>query len=937
MDDYYLERAPWYDDRYSVRSIVIEDGVTSVGYAAFFACESAVSVSIADSVTVIEGSAFYSCVSLAEVTIPDDVTSIGDSAFSGCFSITDIIIPDKVESLGDDVFDGCSSLREVYLGSSVSYLGWDVFEGCGSLESVTVSDSNTVYSSDDGVLLGENDTLLMLYPRSKDNVSYTIPSTVRTIENIAFYGNRYLTSVDFGSVEKIGNRAFQKCISLTSVAIHDSVTSVGYQAFCKCTSLREVTIGASVDAIERSVFDGCDSLESITVSASNTKYSSDNGVLLNGDGTLLIQYPLAKKDSAYIVPASVKTIGESAFSGCVNLSSVDFGSAEKIEANAFADCPYLTSLDLSSVKTIGDGAFYQCTSLESIVIPDSTEYVGSNAFYRCTAMSSVTIGKNVQIVDTDAFSNCTFLSSLTVDPGNKHYSSSDNILIETDSGTLVLCAPANPLTSVTIPDTVKAIGPYAFQNCGNLISITIPDSVRSIAHYAFNGCSSLVNITIPSSVTSLGFRLFDGCTSLRSVECGNADDGVLFSKDRTQLQKYPAASTRTSYTVPDGIIAIDTEAFSGAVSLTSVTIPASVVEISGYAFEFCTSLVSINVDPENDVYCSVDGVLFEKDSEGNPTILVAYPGGKSDRSYMVPSTVISVEDAFQGCRYLQSLTVPDSVLIIRQISCCPALKTVHFGSSVLYIGGFDRCPALESITVSQDNLDYVSVDGVLYDKDMTYIHTVPAAKTGTLEISAGITDILVGSLSGGNSLTTFKVAEGNEEFASVDGVLFTKDMKTLLMYPGAKEGAYIIPEGIEKIGSYAFVKCRLTSLTFADSVRTVSENAIIGEVSMFGLDIPGCSSLEKMVFNSGLRFVDGDSFVNLRFGDGCGTIPVSSANLAGRSFIRNGDGDMVVETTEDTYAAEFMIAIATVMLLACIGTVLVWRRKNRIHSSRCSI
>ena len=167
MDDYYLERAPWYDDRYSVRSIVIEDGVTSVGYAAFFACESAVSVSIADSVTVIEG-----------------------SAFSGCFSITDIIIPDKVESLGDDVFDGCSSLREVYLGSSVSYLGWDVFEGCGSLESVTVSDSNAVYSSDDGVLLGENDTLLMLYPRSKDNVSYTIPSTVRTIENIAFYGNR---------------------------------------------------------------------------------------------------------------------------------------------------------------------------------------------------------------------------------------------------------------------------------------------------------------------------------------------------------------------------------------------------------------------------------------------------------------------------------------------------------------------------------------------------------------------------------------------------------------------------------------------------------------------------------------------------------------------------------------------------------------------------
>ena len=924
MADYSYGTAPWYPYRYQIRSIVIEDGVTSVGGCAFFACEAVESVTLGKDVTKIQYSAFYSCGSLKEITIPDTVTYIGDSAFSGCDSLISITVPDNVTYLGYNVFDGCTSLETAFIGRSVAYIGGNAFDGCSSLRSISVSASNTVYTSDEGVLIGDSGTVLMVYPRQKDSASYTVPSTVITIEDLAFYHNAYLTSVDLGSVVTIGQSAFLQCSALAAVNIPDTVTIIDYQAFCDCSSLRTIHLGSSVMIIGDNALNECDSLESITVSGSNTWYSSINGVLLNGDGTILIQYPVAKKDPAYTVPSSVKTIGEYAFRGCTELSSVNLGSVEVIGSNAFTDCPYLTSVEFSSVKTIGDGAFYQCTSLNTVAIPDTAEYIGSNAFYHCTALSSVSIGKNVQYVETDAFCHCTFLSSITVDPGNPYFSSTDNMLIRTGDNTLIYCAPAAAQTSVTIPDTVKAIGPRAFEYCANLESIVIPDSVKSIAHYAFKECSSLVSIEIPFSVTSMGFRLFDGCTSLKSIDYRTAVDGVLFSKDGTQLLKYPAASEATSYTIPDGISMIDIEAFCGADSLTSITIPDSVVYIGSSVFDFCTSLVSINVNPGNMVYCSIDGVLFEKDLFGDPVTLVAYPAAKTDTSYTVPSTVTSIsDDAFFGCRYLQSLTLPDSVGMVGDICYCTALKTVHFGSSTLYIGGFEHCTALESVTVSEDNIIYTAVDGVLYNKDLTYLMILPPGKTGTLEIGAEVY-LNKETLVNGNSLTAFKVAEGNEYYASVDGVLFSKDLKTLIAYPGAKEGTYTIPEGTETIGSHAFVKCSLTSLTFAGSVRTVSESAIVGDVSMFGLDIPGCSLLKKIVINSGLRFVDGDSFENISFGDG---VPVASAYIAGKSFVMNDNGEMVVEVPADTYVTEFMIAIATIFLLAGIGMTVMWKKK----------
>ena len=210
MYDYGLSDAPWYGIRSRVKSAVIADGVTSIGYKAFDDCTSLTSVTIPDSVTSIGYKAFDDCTSLTSVTIPDSVTSIGDSAFSGCTSLTSVTIPDSVTSIGDSAFSGCTSLTSVTIPDSVTSIGGWAFYECTSLTSVT------------------------------------IPDSVTSIGNGAFKGCTSLTSVTIpGSVTRIGVGAFASCTSLTSVTIPDSVTRIGKQAFDYCTSLTDVYYAGS--------------------------------------------------------------------------------------------------------------------------------------------------------------------------------------------------------------------------------------------------------------------------------------------------------------------------------------------------------------------------------------------------------------------------------------------------------------------------------------------------------------------------------------------------------------------------------------------------------------------------------------------------------------------------------------------------------------------
>ena len=249
-----------------------------------------------------------------EVTIPDTilgypVTRIGKEAFYNCKPLTSVTIPDSVTTIGDSAFASCSSLTSVTIPDSVTTIGDYAFSGCSSLMNIEVDADNAFYSSLDGVLFNKKQTTLVRYPAAKEG-NYTIPNSVSSIGNRAFYGCGSLTSVTIGdSVTSIGKYAFYNCDSLTSVTIPDSVTAIGKDAFCSCSSLTSVTIPDSVTSIGEWAFAHCASLTSVTIGDSVTSIGEH-------------AFYYCDSLTSVTIPNSVTSIGEDAFFGCDSLTDV---------------------------------------------------------------------------------------------------------------------------------------------------------------------------------------------------------------------------------------------------------------------------------------------------------------------------------------------------------------------------------------------------------------------------------------------------------------------------------------------------------------------------------------------------------------------------------------------------------------------------------------
>ena len=222
---------------------------------------------------------------------------------------------------------------------------------------------------------------------------------------------------------------------------------------------------------------------------------------------------------AVVIPDSVTTIRERAFSDCKSLTSVTIpDSVTEIGNYTFSHCSSLTSMTIpDSVTTIRERAFSDCKSLTSVTIPDSVTEIGNYTFSHCSSLTSVTIPDSVKTIGTGAFSSCSSLTSIEVSENNTHYMSESGVLFSKDKTELIQYPARNGRTEYIIPDSVTTIDKGAFFGCESLTSVTIPDSVTTIEIEAFYGCESLTSVTIPDSVTTIGYKAFYGCKSLTSV------------------------------------------------------------------------------------------------------------------------------------------------------------------------------------------------------------------------------------------------------------------------------------------------------------------------------------------------------------------------------------------------------------------------------------
>ncbi len=785
---------------------------------------------------------------ITSVTIEDGVTTIGDFVFYWCTSLTSVTIPDSVTTIGGWAFRYCPSLISVTIPDSVTTIGEEAFACCYSLSSVTVGDSVTT----------------------------------------------------------IKDSAFSDCTSLTSVTIPDSVTNIGFNAFSSCTSLTSVTLGDSVTFIGNYAFSGCSSLTTIAVVAENPNYYDVDGVLFNKDITTLILYPCGKDDASYIIPNGITAIKGWAFSWCTSLTSVTIpDSTTTIEESAFSYCTSLTSVTIpEGVTAIERFAFDGCYSLtdvyytgskadrENIAI-DSPNDPLLNATWHYGGSDSPAVPGEPDVI-TGTTGDCTW----TLD--GTHLTISGNGAMgdyDWEGGSW-----GDDITSVTIEDGVTNVGGSAFFSCGSLTTAIIGDSVTAIEGSAFAECTSLISVTIGNSVITIGNNAFSSCINL------------------------------TSLTIPDNVTTIGNWTFAGCESLETITIPDSVVTIGEYAFYECYSLTDVYYGGSEE-----DGAAISIES-GNGSLLNAiwhYIGSDSPATpsepdaadyleyeivdgeavitrcaedapaYLeIPSTlggfpVKTIQnDAFEYCDNLTTLILPDSVTSLEYSAFyyCHNLTSVTFGNNIQQVSAtaFFGCNQLSELIVAEDNPYLCTVDGVLFDRQMTKVLMCPDGKAGAFTIPEGVTTIgesafescnlssltipasLVELESAAlfycNQMIEFAVAEDNPVFCSVDGILYDKEQTTLLYYTNGRAGKYVIPDGVTTIGAHTFSGCDSSiEVIIPDSVTVIGQYAFYGCDGLSSVVIPGsvtsmedafyyCSGLTQLTIDDGVTCIDRCAF-----------------------------------------------------------------------------
>ena len=329
--------------------------------------------------------------SITSVVVSEGVTEIGTAAFNWAVNLTSVELPDSLTNIGGYAFGGCSSLTRITIPAHVSDISVRAFYSSSALSAIDVSADNSTYTSEEGVLFNKAKTELVCCPAGKSG-SYSVPAGVSVIRSMAFESCAFSVITLPEGVTVLENYAFAGCSQLAGISLPASLKRMEAYAFKGCSRLEEIDIPAAVMEIGSGCFEDCSALRSISVAQNNAYYRSLDGVLFNKDASRLLSYPIGKS-GAYTVPAGTQYIGDGAFFNCSALTEISFPSGLKsIGSFAFNGCNNLAQAVLpAGLTAIEFAAFASCKSMSSVTLAPGVQILGS-VFSGCTSLRDVNYG-----------------------------------------------------------------------------------------------------------------------------------------------------------------------------------------------------------------------------------------------------------------------------------------------------------------------------------------------------------------------------------------------------------------------------------------------------------------------------------------------------------------------------------------------------------------
>lgn len=865
----------------SLSTLYIPAGIESIGYNAFANCTGLTSVTFAGDTTAVEGNAFSGAVvgtltlsggmienlngginprkvvvtggavparaftncGAVEIELRDGVTAVGASAFWDCESVVTLTVPDSVVSIGDNAFFGLDRLEEATVPAiAIPYI--TAFDRNSSFRKVTVTSGATL----------------------PDN---------------AFEGCRYLTDVTLpDEMTEIGDRAFANCVSLSAVRLPDDLINLGRYAFEGCTQLGQIVVPDGVTALD-GTFGSCTALQKVTLgagigsmtaatfyrcSALSEVHIADVAQWLSIAFTDSQENPLSANCKLYVgdslltalrIPAGVTAIGDYAFEGCTQLTSVTLtDDVRSIGVSTFSGCDNVTEIALPArLQSIGALAF-SGTGLTQVTLPDSCSAIGERAFYGCSDLTQVKLGAGIRTLGALAFYQCNRLTQIHVDAIDDWLQITFSSIEQNPlSSSCALYVGGSLLTRLEIPDTVTAVGAYAFAGCSWLTEISIPDSVTSIGALAFQGCGlhavtvsgsvsvigdyafskcGLETVTLGNGVTEIGSHVFSECGSLATVTIPDSmtaiGESAFYRCNTITAATLPAwavahiktdklqSVTVTSGDIPDGLFAEHT-------ALTSVVVKAGVGSVGALAFANCGNLATVTLE------------------NGVTTIGASAFRACKVTEITIPASVTSLGNgAFSNCAdlatvYWNAINCADNS---GQFSGCGKLTALHVGAAVRALPDM-RASALTgvyitdlaawvSVAFASADCNPLGVAHALYLNNTRLVNlAVPdgvetvanyafyGSEVLTVSIPATVTALGDDVFGACNVLTAIDVDGNNTAYASQSGILYDKTYWNVLFAPLRVTGVIEMPTNLLSIPADAFAgRTSVTGVRVAD-------------------------------------------------------------------------------------------------------------------------